>query len=137
VKTARAGWKRASGRCPAFDPADALGSCAMNLTTETQDGRTVAAIGGRLDSSNAGAFEQALLPLIGAELGALIVDLTGLDYISSAGLRVLLLAGKTSKASGVGFALCGLKPHVREVFDLSGFSQILNIHADRAAALGA
>ena len=63
---------------------------------------------------------------------ALIIDCAALDYVSSAGLRIFLLAARTAQRAGISFALCALKPAVREVFDLSGFSRIIAVHADRA-----
>jgi anti-anti-sigma factor len=65
----------------------------------------------------------------------MIIDCAALDYVSSAGLRVFLLVARGAKRAGVALALCSLKPAVREIFDVSGFSQIIAVHADRAAAL--
>ncbi len=66
---------------------------------------------------------------------AVIIDCAALDYVSSAGLRAFLLAARTAQRAGISFGLCSLKPAVREVFDLSGFSRIIAVHADRATAL--
>ena len=66
---------------------------------------------------------------------AVIIDCAGLEYVSSAGLRVFLLAARTSQRAGFRFALCSLQPAVREVFELSGFNRVIDVHPDRAAAL--
>jgi len=92
---------------------------------------------GRVDSNTAKAFEEKLLGAIAAAEPQLVVDCAQLDYISSAGLRVLLMAVKKVKAARGKLALSGLKPHVQEVFDVSGFSSIFSIHPGRDAALAA
>ena len=93
---------------------------------------------GRLDFDAAPGFQQALERLLGGAgkpPAAVIVDGSGLEYVSSAGLRAFLLAARSAQRSGVAFALCALQPAVREVFELSGFSRIIAVHADRASAL--
>ena len=67
---------------------------------------------------------------------AVIIDCGMLEYVSSAGLRVFLLGARAAQKAGIAFAICDLKPAVREVFDLSGFSRVLAVHPDRATALG-
>lgn len=94
---------------------------------------------GRLDFSAAAPFqqhlEQALAAAPKAAAGAVIVDCGALDYVSSAGLRVFLQIARASQRAGIAFALSTLQPAVREVFELSGFSRMIPVHADRAAAL--
>ncbi|MEI6986276.1 MAG: STAS domain-containing protein [Rhodospirillaceae bacterium] len=90
---------------------------------------------GRVDSNTAKAFEEKLLGAISPTDPRMIIDCFQLDYVSSAGLRVLLMAAKRIKANKGKLALAGLKPHVQEVFDVSGFSSIFAIHPSRAAAL--
>jgi len=106
----------------------------MDIVEARQNG--VVAIGaiGRLDSNTAKAFEEKVIGAIEADKPRMVIDLAGLDYISSAGLRVLLMAAKRIKAAQGNLILCGLQPHVREVFDVSGFSTIFSIQPDRAAA---
>jgi anti-anti-sigma factor len=93
---------------------------------------------GRLDFAAAALFqvkiEQALVGAGTVPVGVL-VDCAGLDYVSSAGLRVFLVATRAAKRSGIALAVCSLQPAVREVFDISGFGQLLAVHADRTAAL--
>ncbi|MEI7609253.1 MAG: STAS domain-containing protein [Rhodospirillaceae bacterium] len=92
---------------------------------------------GRIDSNTAKAFEEKLLGAIAPAEPQMVVDCSQLDYVSSAGLRVLLLAAKKVKAARGKLALAGLKPHVQEVFDVSGFSSIFSIQAGRDAAVAA
>jgi anti-anti-sigma factor len=112
----------------------------VNVRIEAIGSSTLVIAEGRLDFGTAGAFEQQLQQALtgaGAAPAALIVDCAKLDYVSSAGLRAILLTARASQKAGITFALCALTPAVREVFDLSGFSRILVVHADRAAALAA
>jgi len=88
----------------------------------------------RVDSATAKAFETKVVAIVGGGAPRIVIDFSQLDYISSAGLRVVLVGAKMTKAPRK-FVLCGMKPHIREIFDMSGFSKILTIHADRATAL--
>jgi anti-anti-sigma factor len=89
----------------------------------------------RIDSKTAKAFEESLMGEIASGNKAVLVDFIKLTYISSAGLRVLLMAAKRLKAASGGFSLCSVNANIREVLDVSGFSKILDIQADRAAGL--
>jgi anti-anti-sigma factor len=109
----------------------------MELTTAKIGGVSVLDAAGRIDSVTAKSLEEKLLGLITEAPPALVVDFSNVDYISSAGLRVLLVVAKQSKAAHCKFALCSLKAKVREVFDISGFDTIMAIHPDRASALAA
>lgn len=107
----------------------------MNLNTESVDGVTVALPEGRLDFGAAAGFQQQLEQAVAAKPRGLVVDCSGLDYVSSAGLRVFLVAARAAKAAGVGFAVSDLKPAVKEVFDLTGFGNVITICTHRAAAV--
>jgi anti-sigma B factor antagonist len=109
----------------------------MEFAHESAGDVIVARLAGRLDSSSAPAAEEQLTGLIGGEAPRLAIDLTGLDYISSAGLRVLLLAARKVQQAHGKLALFGLAPHVREVFAISGFDTIFQVRDDAAAALAA
>ena len=108
----------------------------MDIRKETIEGTTVLTPVGRVDSNSAREVEDALLPLFDAGQPVL-VDFAELSYISSAGLRVLLLAARRSKATGLPLSLAGMSKPVDEVFKISGFAKLFQIHADRAAALAA
>lgn len=92
---------------------------------------------GRLDFGAAPAFEKELEQAFATSTrgSSVIIDCAALEYVSSAGLRVFLLGARSAQRRGVGFALCTLMPAVREVLDLSGFSRIIPVFPDRAAAL--
>jgi anti-sigma B factor antagonist len=113
----------------------------VKVRTEKVPVATLVIPEGRLDFGAAGSFQQHLEQAIAAaggpagKAGGVIVDCAALDYVSSAGLRVFLQAARAAQRAGTTFALCALTPAVREVFELSGFSRVIAVHADRNAAL--
>lgn len=107
----------------------------MEIVSETRDGILILAPVGRLDSNTSGEFEQRLLSELGAGRSRLLVDLERIDYVSSAGLRVLLLGAKRSKDAAGALTLCSLAPAVFQVFELAGFSTIFSIEPTREQAL--
>lgn len=82
---------------------------------------------GRLDNVNAGEFQALVTGHIDAGEKSLIVDFSNLDYISSAGLRVVQLASETLVKSGGRFALCAMSENISRVFRISGFDRIIAI----------
>ena len=108
----------------------------MKVRLESLGGTTLVIPEGRLDFGAAADFQARVEQALAATSpAALIIDCAGLDYVSSAGLRVFLLAAKAAQRAGLAFAMCSLTPAVREVFELSGFSRVIAVHADRATAL--
>jgi stage II sporulation protein AA (anti-sigma F factor antagonist) len=110
----------------------------MEIATEHLDSIVVVRITGRFYSSDAQAVEDGLVAALGGG-GAphLALDMTELDYISSAGLRVLLKLAKQIQRRNGKVVLFGLRSNVREVFSISAFDRIFSIHNDRAAAVAA
>lgn len=92
---------------------------------------------GRLDSTACADFEQTLLPLFDQGGLAVILDCQALEYVSSAGLRVILMAAKRATQTQGRLLLCQLQDNVREVLEISGFLKILDVHPDMQAARGA
>jgi len=94
---------------------------------------------GRIDHATAEQFKAALPPLMApaATREPLVIDLTGVEYISSVGLRVLMLASKQAKAQGCALAVCGLQPVVREIFEISRFNLVLQVFPSLREALAA
>jgi anti-anti-sigma factor len=93
---------------------------------------------GRIDHPNAGPFEAALLPLLpqsGISKEALVLDFSGVEYISSVGLRVLIAAAKQARANESRIAVASLQPIVAEIFGISRFDRILDVYPSVAAAL--
>ena len=97
----------------------------MNVERIKNDDALTLVIGGRLDTLTSPELEE----IINTELDGvtdLTLDLAGLDYISSAGLRVLLRAQKKMAAAGT-MKLVGVSPIIMEIFEITGFSEILTI----------
>lgn len=111
------------------------GGRAMDITTRTQDGVTLVAFAGNLDSNTSPQAQQALDGILAGGGRKIAVDFTALDYISSAGLRVLLGTAKRLSGTGSALRLFGLNETVQEVFDISGFSTILAVFGSEAEAL--
>jgi len=107
---------------------------ALECTISELGAVRLACIIGRVDSATAGALEKSIIPLFDTPERHVIADLAALEYISSAGLRVILMAAKRAKQAKARFVLCGMPPHVREVFEISGFLKILEVAADQASA---
>ena len=91
----------------------------------------------RLDGVNAREFQDALQGVIDDSDRAVVLDLGRLTYISSAGLRVILLVAKTLQRQDGNLAVCSLSGPVREVFKISGFDKIIQTHDSQAEAIAA
>ena len=96
----------------------------MEIHKERTGDRLRVGVSGRLDTLTAPQLEAELAELTG--VNALVFDFAGLDYISSAGLRVLLTVLKRLPSPG-GVSVVNLSPVVREVFDMTGFSTFLRL----------
>lgn len=110
----------------------------MKLTTREQSGILVAMACGRIDHISSDAFNAALEPLIEAckpGAPALLLDFSGIEYISSAGLRVLMMASRRIKAQRGSFAIAALQPLVQEVFAISRFNLIIPCYVTVEAAV--
>ena len=109
----------------------------MEVHTEREGGALIARAVGRIDGTTAREFENALHATLGQHDSALIVDMQSLSYISSAGLRVILMAAKRLQSRGGKFMVCSLSDSISEVFEISGFNRIIPTHATRSEALAA
>jgi anti-anti-sigma factor len=107
----------------------------MNITRSEENGVTVLAFEGRLDTTTTAAADQAFAAEIAAGGKNFVWDFAELTYISSAGLRSVLQALKQVNALGGKLAVCSLSRNVHEVFDISGFKSLLTICPDRAQAV--
>jgi anti-anti-sigma factor len=107
----------------------------MEIHEEKQGGAAVVVPDGRVDSGSAPELEAHLLGHVGAGETRLVVDFTSVEYISSAGLRVLLMLAKKLQSTGGRLVLCAMPESVRLVFELAGFLPIFEIEETRDAAL--
>ncbi len=106
----------------------------MDIEVSSRDGVSVVAVAGRIDAYTAPEVEERLQAAV-AGGGHLVVDLSGTDYVSSAGLRVLITLAKRSLSGSFAMRLCGLQEPVREVFDIAGFTKLFEIRDSAQAAL--
>jgi anti-anti-sigma factor len=88
-----------------------------------------------VDSTTASSLEQALLGALERGERRLVLDFAGVDYISSAGLRGLLVTARRAKEVKAAWVLCALAEPVRQVFELAGFLPLFTVEATAAAAL--
>ena len=96
----------------------------------------VLAVDGRLDIDTADALRDALFGCIAAaDANRLVLDFTRLEYISSAGLRVLMIAAKQARSTGLALAICGMQPLVSEIFQISRFHTLIACHDTLEQAL--
>jgi len=107
----------------------------MTIEEVRQRGAVVVAPVGRIDSTTSDRLEQHLVALAGAGERRVVVDFGGVEYISSAGLRVLLALAKRTRDGKGALALCRLGDSVRQVFDLAGFLPLFAVDATRDAAI--
>ncbi len=109
----------------------------MGIETERRGSTLILKADGRVDGANAREFQSDVEAAIEANERAVVMDMEHLSYISSAGLRVILLTAKTLRDQDTKFALCSLSESIQEVFEISGFNKIISIHPSQADALAA
>ncbi len=108
----------------------------MEVTGAKRSNAYVVTVTGRMDTTTAPEFEKAVTGWMGQGETRFIVDLSSLEYISSAGLRSILTVGKKLKAQEGGMAFCSLTPMVAKVFSISNFAALFPIYDSLEAALG-
>jgi anti-anti-sigma factor len=107
----------------------------MDIRQEQVGGVSVLAPEGRLDTDSASDLELALQDLKTAGAKHFVVDLGEIGYVSSAGLRVLLMLAKQLEGGKGTLRLAGLNAQVKQVFDIAGFTKLFSLFPDKAAAL--
>lgn len=100
----------------------------MAMTTRTTDGWAVVETTGRLDQTTGPQLEAELDRLVAAGTLRLMVDLSGVEFINSAGLRSIVAASKRLRRQKAELAFCGPAGMVAEVFDISGLSEMFTIY---------
>jgi anti-sigma B factor antagonist len=103
----------------------------MDISEEDKGVVTIVTFKGRIDSNSAKPFGDTLTNLINTGRARLIVDLENIIYISSAGFRALLLAGRSAEEKNGAIALCSVSSEVRRLFDLSRFTDLFPIYGSR------
>ncbi len=109
----------------------------MGINAGRAGGTVIAKADGRIDSSNSREFHSDLEAVITDSDTSVVLDFEDVAYISSAGMRVVLMTAKSLQQSGTEFVLCSMNDSIREVFRISGFDKIIAVHDSQAEALSA
>ena len=104
------------------------------IRVEESGCNTVVVIGGRLDGVTTPVAETVVMAAL-APIRSTVIDLSDMDYISSVGLRLLMLIAKRVSQAGRRLAVCGLQPPVQTIFEISGFDGLMELRPTRADAL--
>src|SRR5262245_5311550 len=107
----------------------------MEITERRTAEIVTLSLSGKLDTTTAKTFEAKILAQIESGDRCFVIDLAQLEYVSSAGLRVFILAAKRLNSANGKIVLCALKDPVKEVFDIAGFSSVFSIYGSHDEAL--
>ncbi len=99
----------------------------MDVKITKNGEKTLVVLTGRVDTTNADQMQKDLTPLMELKSSNIELDCTDMEYTSSQGLRIFLLLQKTVTANGGQLVMTHMKPQVKEVFDITGFSNIIKI----------
>ena len=99
----------------------------MNVSIKKEAEKFLVTLVGRVDTTNAEQFQKDLQPLMEAGKTDIEINCNDMEYTSSQGLRIFLLLQKSVSAQGGSMVLTQMKPQVKEVFDITGFSNIIKI----------
>lgn len=99
----------------------------MEVTVNQETNKVCIKISGRLDTTTAPQFQEAIKPIMEGEKTDIEIDCSEMDYTSSLGLRSFLMLQKSANSKGGSMVMTGMQPKVREVFDITGFSSIIKI----------
>ncbi len=107
----------------------------MELVEKTNGDVIVLELNGRLDSNTSKVLEDKVMEVLGQGHKKLLMDFGDVDYINSTGLRVLLLALQQLKKSQGRLVLCAIKDYMKEVFEISGYTEIFPIFTNQGEAI--
>lgn len=99
----------------------------MDVNITSNENKTFVVLNGRLDTTNANQFQQDISPLMQGENPDIEIDCTNMEYTSSQGLRMFLMLQKSVSSRQGKMVMKNMKPQVKEVFDITGFSNIITI----------
>ena len=99
----------------------------MNVSISNVEGKTLVKLEGHLDTSNAAQFQEDIASLMTCENPDIELDCTDMEYTSSQGLRMFLMLQKSVTMRKGTMVMTNMKPQVKEVFDITGFSSIIKI----------
>lgn len=109
----------------------------LQVVVERQNGATVVTLSGKVNSRTAADLEHQLLDLFDDEGVRIIVDFSGVSFLSSAGLRVLLMGAKRANSMRGKFLCCAMRDGIKDVFEKCGLGTIIRHFPERTDALAA
>ncbi|MBI1801699.1 MAG: STAS domain-containing protein [Chloroflexi bacterium] len=110
----------------------------MEITTKRFERVDLISVSGRVDHQTAPELEKALRSILESGRHSLVVDLSAVGYVSSAGLKALQATAKVARGGLLGgdLRLAGLQPNIKEIFDTIGFTQLFKIYDSALDAVG-
>ncbi|MBO5659084.1 MAG: STAS domain-containing protein [Duodenibacillus sp.] len=109
----------------------------MNVVTSEKNGVVVLSVEGSMDATTVTQFDAEWKKVLEGGAKKLVIEMSGLEYISSAGLRGILMLAKMGSIKGASLAFAGMRAMVADMFKLSGFDSILKTYPDVDAAVDA
>ena len=107
----------------------------MQINVEKEGGMLIVSVDGRIDTVSAPEFQTKMEELLDQAKIGILMDFEKLEYVSSAGLRSILIVAKKVKSLGGCVSCCSLQDMVKKVFDISGFTGMLPVYCSRKEAL--
>ncbi len=107
----------------------------ISIRSELIQDKVVVHIQGNMDVHNTHHIEKQLMDIVEGAKTGIIFDLSDVNFISSAGIRVLVTSLRMCQDLGIKISICSLKPAVEKVFDVIGINQLFSIHPDLNSAL--
>lgn len=107
----------------------------MQIETTTRERLSVIHVRGSMDALSVNEFDNECKRVLDDGAQGVVVEMSGLEYISSAGLRGILILAKMAQAKGVKLAFAGMRDMVLDMFKLSGFMTILSVHEEESTAV--
>ncbi len=109
----------------------------LNIDADINDGIVVAQVDGRVDTTTSVEFEAGIQALFAPEHRQVVLDFRGVDYVSSAGLRAVLLLARAAEEANCKMKIAGMNSDVRSIFEVTGFQKVVPVFDDVATALNA
>jgi len=109
----------------------------LDITTEEKQGKIVIHVSGRLDASSAPILEEKMSEVIGGGNFHLLIDFSNVEYLASAGMRLMLSNSKKLKTENGSLLFCSISEDVMEIIKMAGFEKILSIYPTEQEALAA
>lgn len=108
----------------------------MNINTEKQGSVTIMTLSGNLDATTTDLVTEKVTAELGDDNTKMVIDLSGVEFMSSSGLRSILASAQDARTKGGDLRLAGANKNVKRVLDFSGFTKIMKYYDTVEAAVG-